>query len=84
MILRELKTSLDKFGHDDDNSHVMLMTTNEITGKMELSLLCGIAMTIGLNAIILADEKQALRMKETGKSTDWDEGDELVDPANEG
>lgn len=55
MTIRELKKSLAKLGGDDENSHVILVTTDE-KGAKKYGLLCGTAAALSLNAIFLADE----------------------------
>ena len=61
MTLARLRHDIDQLGHDDDQSEVVLLTTDE-QGNRVIGLLCGVGYTPTMKAVMLMDEGQARRV----------------------
>ncbi len=67
MTIGYLRAALDRMGHDDDQSEVVLVTTDSVTGERVYSLLVGVAMAEKMKAIMFLDESQTLAVQREGK-----------------
>jgi len=76
MKLKDLKRGLAKFGADDDESHVILVTLND-KGEKEYNLLSFIAMIPTMNAIILGDNNSLEKLEKNGNLQLPDEEEDM-------